>query len=171
MSVAEFMGGPQDMTVQDVRWQAARWIKAADTEKGKLARIREIFDAGTGVTEQVGAWVYKAWQILLDDGVWKAGFASRDEAIKTLETPVIRVTRQTHERTERRKNDKIQAIEERWSPRELTARLGLNRMYEAYLGHVAHASERFSLEEADELVGKLALRRVLGLRIACMRAL
>ncbi|MCJ1463137.1 hypothetical protein MMC07_001742 [Pseudocyphellaria aurata] len=147
------------MTTQDVRWWAAGWIKAAATEEAKLARIREILDIGTGVIEQSGAMVCEAWDILVDDGVWKAGFASRDEAIKTLGTPAVAGLRRAHEIVEHRKNLKIQAIEH-WGNRELTARLGLDRRFEEYLGHMADAAARFSVEEADELVGKLALRRI-----------
>ena len=46
-------------------------MKEGNTEAVKLARIREIFDLGTGLIEQIAAMVYEAWTILLNDGVWK----------------------------------------------------------------------------------------------------
>ncbi|MCJ1464899.1 hypothetical protein MMC07_003514 [Pseudocyphellaria aurata] len=49
---------------------------------------------------------------------------------------------------------------ERWVNKEPTARLGLDRRYDGYLGYIADAAARFPIEEADELVGKLALRRI-----------
>lgn len=58
-------------STHEVRWWAACYIKAGNSEDVKFARIKEIFDEGTRLTEQIATMVVEAWPVLLEDGVWK----------------------------------------------------------------------------------------------------
>ena len=62
--------------------------------------------------------------------------------------------------TEGRKDVKIRGIEANWGERSLILQLELDKKYEQYIAYIAQVSCRYTIQEADELVGKLALRRI-----------
>lgn len=62
--------------------------------------------------------------------------------------------------TEARNTVKIKAIEENWKDKGLLLVLELDKKFEQHLAYISQASSRYTIQEADELVGKLALRQI-----------
>lgn len=59
-----------------------------------------------------------------------------------------------------RKGLKVRTNEERWPNRNLILQLELDRKSEQYLGSITNAATKYTMQEADELVGKVALIRL-----------
>ena len=62
--------------------------------------------------------------------------------------------------TEARKKKKRINIEGSWGGKNLTQQLELDRKSEHYLGYIVKAAKQYTIQEANELVGKLALRHL-----------
>lgn len=101
--------------IADVRQITHRWVLDQGAEKEQLEGIRTIFDPACMYTEGLNEVVMEAWGMLVEGRLWRALFASRDEAVKALDTPLLKDIRARAQSSRNRKDGFINTIKKECS--------------------------------------------------------
>ena len=125
----------------------------------KLQCIKDILELGSRQVESYSVIIVEAWSILNQDAeVWRCGFASKEEALRVLDTQQLQDIRRLFNRGVNRKDTAIKKIRSQWP--EVCDRLSLADQGEYYLEYLARIAERHTPDVALELGVGIAIRRL-----------
>ena len=158
-TVTDILSVVGDVTVQELRRLTYDLIQRQRTPDLKLQYIKDILELGGRQNEYCGAIIVEAWSILNQNAdIWRCGFASKDEALRVLDTQQLQDIRRLFQRGVNRKDIAITKIRSQWP--DVCDRLSLADKGEHYLEHLARIAERHSPDVALELGVRAAIRRL-----------
>ena len=158
-TVTDILSVVGDVTVQELRRLTYDLIQRQRTPDLKLQYIKDILELGGRQNEYCGAIIVEAWSILNQNAdIWRCGFASKDEALRVLDTQQLQDIRRLFQRGVNQKDIAITKIRSQWP--NVCDRLSLADKGKHYLEHLTRIAERHSPDVALELGVRAAIRRL-----------
>ncbi len=145
-------------TAADFRQITNKWVLNQGTEQDQLGGIITIFEQAGVYIEGLNEVVMEAWGMLTEGRMWRAKFTSKDEAIRALDTPLLKDVRIRAQTSRNRKERFIMTIKKEW--KEDVTDWQFDKLGENYLSNVASAARKWSFDQASDMVGKITVDRL-----------
>ena len=111
LSCAERTGTTQ---LKDVRTQTHNLIKRAGDDTAQAQLIQDVLEMLVDGTEVVNEVLTEAWGMLIDDGLWRAIFETKEQALTAIDTTQLKDLRKRAGTNRNRKEAYYKTIQKAW---------------------------------------------------------
>ena len=145
--------------LKDVRSRTHNLILQAGDDAAQASLIQDVLELLVDGTEVVNEVLTEAWGMMIDDGLWRALFATKEQALAAIDTAHLRDLRKRAGTNRNRKENFYKAIQRAW--KDDVENWEVAGMGEHHLGFISRVAANWSYNDAITLVNDARRRRLL----------
>ena len=147
------------IAIGDVRSKTNELIRKAGDESVQARIIQDVLEMTVNGTEIMNEVLTEVWAMMVDDGLWRALYPTRESALEALDTSQLRDLRKRAGGNRNRKEGYFKIVQAAWG--EHVDHWNYANMGEHHLDYASRVASRFSYSEAMYLVNEMRKQRLL----------